>query len=373
MEHQRILITGGGGFIGSHLADKLISRDCQVRVLDSLSSQVHGEGGGRPSYLSKEVELVEGDVLDYEMVRHALQDVDAVYHFAAKVGVGQSMYEIVDYTRVNNLGTAVLMEELVRARVKRLVVASSMSIYGEGLYQDCHGKKFSGASRSLEHLKCRQWDPEDEHGCPLVPVPTPETKMPSLASIYALSKFDQERMCLILGKAYDIPTVALRFFNVYGTRQALSNPYTGVLAIFASRLLNNLPPQIFEDGHQMRDFVNIDDITEACCLALERTDVSDEVFNIGSGEAISIRDVALKLGRIIGKDHIKPVITGKYRVGDIRHCFADVGHAWERLGYRPRVSFEQGLGELAEWLREQPVVKSSADASAELAERGLAV
>lgn len=373
MQRHRILITGGGGFIGSHLADELLSRGYQVRVLDVLSPQVHGEDAARPSYLADEVDFVEGDILDREVLRYALRGIDAVYHFAAKVGVGQSMYQVAEYTEVNNLGTAVLMEELVNARIKRLVVASSMSIYGEGLYQNEAGVPAVGVERALQQLKERRWEVEDGHGVPMKPLPTPESKVPALASVYALSKFDQERMCLLLGKAYHIPTVALRFFNVYGTRQALSNPYTGVIAIFASRLMQDQPPLVFEDGLQQRDFVNVKDIAAACRLALEKEDVAHEVFNIGSGQAITIRDVAENLSRILGKEWIEPTLTGKYRVGDIRHCFADISHARERLGYQPKVSFESGLRELAEWLKDQSVVDGVSDAGAELVERGLTV
>ena len=373
MQSSRILITGGGGFIGSHLADRLLQKGHQVRVLDSVSTQVHGDGGHRPSYLSDEVEFIKGDVLDRELLHRSLEGIDAVYHFAAMVGVGQSMYEVAEYTRVNNLGTAILMEELVRARVKKLVVASSMSIYGEGLYRNKAGESLAGFDRTLAQLKARDWELRDEDESELDPMPTPEWKVPSLASVYALSKFDQEKMCLLLGRAYAIPTVALRFFNVYGTRQALSNPYTGVLAIFASRYLRDQAPLIFEDGLQMRDFVNVWDITEACCLALEREDARDEVFNIGSGQPITIRDVASKLAAVMGKQHIKPVITGKYRVGDIRHCFADITRARQLLGYRPAVSFEAGLKDLADWLAKQPSVGTTPDAAAELVERGLAV
>ena len=265
---KRILITGGAGFIGSHLADELVQHGYAVRALDNLSPQVHGPGGERPAYLDRDVELVVGDVRDPDTVRRALLGVDAVFHFAASVGVGQSMYEIAQYVAVNDLGTAILLEALIERPVERLVVASSMSIYGEGLYRDRKGALVAGCERSITQLKHSQWELHDADGQPLTPVPTDESKAPTLASIYALSKYDQERMCLMVGSAYGIPTTALRFFNVYGARQALSNPYTGVLAIFAARLLNGNPPLIFEDGRQRRDFVHVRDVAYACRLSL---------------------------------------------------------------------------------------------------------
>jgi dTDP-L-rhamnose 4-epimerase len=369
----RVLITGGAGFIGSHLADELLEHGYQVRALDNLSEQVHGPDAVRPGYLSPDVELVEGDVCDPAAVRKALDGVDSVFHFAAMVGVGQSMYEIERYTRVNNLGTAVLLEALIEKPVARLVTASSMSIYGEGLYQDAEGNLVTGCDRDREQLKAHEWEVRDGEGRPLTPVPTPETKTPSLSSVYALSKYDQERLCLMIGRAYGIPTVALRFFNVYGTRQALSNPYTGVLAIFASRLLNGNPPLIFEDGYQMRDFVHVSDVARACRLALEREEAQDQVLNIGSGRQYTVREIAKSMAQVLGREDIEPEVTGNYRVGDIRHCFADISLARRTLGYEPQMPFEQGLIELASWLEGQVACDRVAEAREELAARGLTV
>src|SRR4051812_20329464 len=311
---KRILITGGAGFIGSHLADTLLTQGHEVRVLDSLSPQVHGPAVTRPDYLDPSVELIVGDVRNPEQVRRALKGVDVVYHLAAAVGVGQSMYQIAQYTAVNNLGTAVLLEALAAQPVSRLVVASSMSLYGEGLYRCRDGTVCTGEERSLEQLRAGQWEVRNSNGEVLTPAPTPETKLPSLASVYALSKFDQERMCLLVGRAYQIPTTALRFFNVYGTRQALSNPYTGVLAIFASRLLNDKRPSVFEDGLQRRDFVSVYDVARACCLALERPASAGGVFNVCSGESYSISEIAERIARVMGKEYLQPELTGKYRV-----------------------------------------------------------
>jgi dTDP-L-rhamnose 4-epimerase len=370
---ERVLITGGAGFIGSHLADELLEHGYQVRALDNLSDQVHGPESGRPGYLNPDVELIEGDVRDPEAVRKALDGVDAVYHYAARVGVGQSMYEIEKYTSVNNLGTAVLLEALIEKPVRRLVVASSMSIYGEGLYVDGEGRPVLGQERGLDRLKAHDWEVRDDQGQPLTPVPTPESKTPCLSSVYALSKYDQERMCLMVGRAYSIPTVALRFFNVYGTRQALSNPYTGVLAIFASRLLNGNPPLIFEDGYQMRDFVHVSDIARASRLALEVESARDQVLNVGSGRQYTVREIARAMAEVLGRKDVEPEVTGKYRVGDIRHCFADITMARRVLGYEPQMPLERGLIELSSWLEGQVATDRVAQAGEELAARGLTV
>ena len=370
---NKVLITGGAGFIGSHLADDLIQQGYSVRALDNLSEQVHGKDCTRPEYLNPEVELMVGDVRNAEDVARALDGVDYVFHLAAMVGVGQSMYEIKEYTDVNNIGTAVLMEALIKNPVKKLVVASSMSIYGEGLYKTPEGELTTVPERGLEQLKAADWELYNEQGQKLQPVPTSESKTPCLSSVYALSKYDQERLCLMVGRAYNIPTVAMRFFNVYGTRQALSNPYTGVLAIFASRLLNNNSPMIFEDGYQQRDFVHVRDVALACRLAMEKDEAAGMVFNVGSGNNYTIREIADRLATVMDKPHLAPDITGKYRVGDIRHCYADISLANEVLGFYPQVEFNAGLEELAQWLEGQIAYDRVNEASAELAARGLTV
>ncbi|MCW0436996.1 dTDP-L-rhamnose 4-epimerase [Xanthomonas sacchari] len=367
---KRVLITGGAGFVGSHLADELLAHGYRVRVLDNLCAQVHGMQATRPDYLSAQVELIVGDVCDPATVRQALQDVDGVFHLAAAVGVGQSMYQIAHYTHTNNLGTAVLLEALVERPVQRLVVASSMSIYGEGAYVDADGTPVPVRERPLAQLRRAQWEPSVD-GRPLQPVPTDERKPAEPSSVYALSKLDQERLCLIVGQAYAIPTTALRFFNIYGTRQALSNPYTGVLAIFAARLLNRKPPVIFEDGAQRRDFVHVSDVARACRLAYESEAAAGLALNIGSGQAISINEVGQRIAAAMGIDDLPPQLSGNYRVGDIRHCFADISLARERIGYVPRVELQQGLGELVAWLAEQTAADGIEAANAELARRGL--
>jgi dTDP-L-rhamnose 4-epimerase len=372
MNSQQVLITGGAGFIGSHLSNELLEHGYRVRVLDSLIPQVHGQKQ-RPDYLSREVELIVGDVRNAASVRRALRGVDAVFHLASRVGVGQSMYEVAEYTSVRNLGTAVLLEQLIEHPVKRLIVASSMSIYGEGLYKRADGTHVHHTERSIEQLRAGSWEPRDRDGASLQPVPTPESKTPVLSSVYALSKFDQERMCLMIGRAYGIPTIALRFFNAYGPFQALSNPYTGVLAIFSARLLNGKSPLVNEDGKQMRDFVNVTDVARACRLALEHETVSDQVFNVASGIPISIADVAIRIARTIGKPNLAPEITNRYRAGDIRHCFGDISRAQSVLGYTPHVSFEKGLTILAAWLESQVTSDRVDQSRAELEIRGLMV
>jgi dTDP-L-rhamnose 4-epimerase len=368
---RRILITGGAGFIGSHLADELLAAGHHVRAFDALLPQVH-QDRRRPAYLDAEVELVVGDVRDRAAVDRALQGVDVVYHLAAQVGVGQSMYQLCDYTSTNVGGTATLLEALIARPVERLVVASSMSIYGEGLYCNAGGGLVHNAERQLAQVTSGVWDPIDETGRALEPLPTPETKTPSIKSVYALSKFDQERLCLMVGEAYRISTVAMRFFNVFGPRQALSNPYTGVLAIFGARLLNRRAPLIYEDGRQRRDFVSVYDVARALRLAMDTAEADGQAFNVGSGVSASVCDIATRMADVLDAD-LEPDITGQYRVGDIRHCFADISKARDILGYQPRVSLEEGLMELAGWLGSQEAFDNVAEANAELASRGLTV
>jgi dTDP-L-rhamnose 4-epimerase len=370
---KQVLITGGAGFIGSHLTNELLRHGYRVRILDNLISQVHGPGQRRPSYLNPDAELMVGDVRDAEAVRQALRGVDVVYHFAARVGVGQSMYEIAEYTSVNDHGTAVLLDHLVQRPVERLLVASSMSIYGEGLYKTSDGQIAVPADRTLAQLRTGDWEVRTPDGKPLTAVPTPESKPPCLSSVYALSKFDQEQMCMVVGRAYNIPTVVLRFFNVYGPNQALSNPYTGVLAIFASRLLNGNPPLINEDGNQQRDFVSVYDIATACRLAQETPAAAFQTFNIGGGKIYTIRELATRVAQALDKEELEPEITGRYRAGDIRHCFGDISHARKVLGYKPAVSLKAGLTDLARWLNGQTASDRVMESRAELLERGLMV
>jgi dTDP-L-rhamnose 4-epimerase len=370
---KRVLVTGGAGFIGSHLVDELLAHGYRVRVLDNLSPQVHGPGATRPAYLDAGAELIVADVRDRRAVEGALADIDAVVHLAAAVGVGQSMYEIREYMDVNAVGTAVLLEALAKRPIERLVVASSMSVYGEGSYVDGAGAEIEDAERTLEELRQGRWDPVDSAGAPLVPVPTRETKPPMLSSVYALSKYDQERLCLMVGRAYGIPTVALRLFNTYGPRQALSNPYTGVLAIFASRLLNGRRPAVFEDGEQRRDFVNVHDVARAFRLALTSPKAPSNVINVASGKSVTVNEIALGLAETLAVSRLTPEITHQYRVGDIRHCFADIGRARELLGFEPQVELGAGMLELARWLPSAQADDRTDLAQRELERHGLAI
>jgi dTDP-L-rhamnose 4-epimerase len=367
---EKILITGGAGFIGRAVCREVLSRGHEVRVLDSLIEQVHGDRD-RPEDLPQEVELIRADVRNGDAVAKALKGVDSVIHLAAEVGVGQSMYAVERYTSVNDVGTAVLFEKLIDDPVRRVVTASSMSIYGEGLYRDADGNVVQDALRRPRTSEEQSWDPTDAEGRALTPVPTPEWKRPDLASIYALNKYVQERTTMIMAGAYGMEGVCLRLFNVYGPGQALSNPYTGVLAIFASRLLNGQQPMIFEDGEQRRDFVYVGDVARAFADALELPQAAGEIFNIGSGNDRSVTEVAQELARAMGKNDIQPQIVGKSRIGDIRHCFCDTTKAAEKLGFRAGQDFGEGLAELAEWVAVQTADDRVDQARAELEARGL--
>jgi dTDP-L-rhamnose 4-epimerase len=371
---MRVLITGGAGFIGSHLADRLLAEGHEVRALDNLDPQVH-TSGERPDYLDGSVELQVGDVRDHEAVARALEDVDAVYHLAAAVGVGQSMYEIERYTSVNAIGAAVVLEEVVqrRAAIGKLVVASSMSIYGEGQYRNPRSGEAGIAPglRPESQLAAKQWELQADDGGPLEPEPTAETKPLRPTSVYAVNKRDHEELFLSVGAAYGIPTVALRFFNVYGERQALSNPYTGVAAIFSSRLLNDNRPVVFEDGRQTRDFIDVRDLARGCALALATDGADGSTLNLGTGRATSILEVAHTIAAGLDKE-IEPEIVEQYRAGDIRHCFADTRLAQERLGFRSEIAFEDGMRDLLAWLEGQEAVDAVDAAREALVARGLA-
>ena len=372
---RRILVTGGAGFVGSHTVDALLREGHSVRVFDDLSDQVHG--GTIPAYLSTEfagdAEFVRGDVRDIEALRKATADVDVVYHFAAAVGVGQSMYEISRYMEINTQGTANLLQALLDRgdMIEKLIVASSMSIYGEGQYRcEDHGK-VAPLPRPAAQLKAKQWEVAClECGRPLEPCATGEGKPLQCSSIYALGKKDQEEMSLLFGRTYGVPVVALRYFNIYGTRQALSNPYTGVAAIFGSRLLNGSAPMIFEDGQQLRDFVSVHDVVQANLLAMQRSEGDGLALNIGSGQPVTIRKIAETLAESLGVE-TPAEITEKYRAGDIRHCFGDISLAHRLLGYSPSHQLQSGVGELVEWLRSQSAVDRVEEASSRLVAFGL--
>lgn len=365
---KSILVTGGAGFIGRHVAEELLRHGYRVRVLDALIEQVHGDGlAGLPDG----VELVTGDVRDRACLEEALHGVEGVVHLAAEVGVGQSMYEIARYVGANDLGTAVLLEALIRHPVRRIVVASSMSVYGEGVYTTAGGERLDHARRNPSRMQAGLWDPTAVDGSPLVPVATDEQKPVDLASIYALTKYAQECAVLIFGRAYGVDAVALRLFNVFGPGQALSNPYTGVLANFASRLANGKSPMVFEDGRQKRDFVHVRDVATAFRLALEQEGAGGQVINVGSGQAYSIAQVATLLADAMGRPDLTPEVLGKARSGDIRHCFADIAKARDLLGYRPAHRLEDSLGEIVDWVRGTVAVDRGAVMKQELEAMGL--
>ncbi|HKT23770.1 MAG TPA: NAD-dependent epimerase/dehydratase family protein [Terriglobales bacterium] len=371
MRAKKILITGGAGFVGSHLADALLEAGHEVRVFDILSPQVHRSGA--PDYLSPEVELMAGDMRDAAAVRRAIENVDVIFHLAAAVGVGQSMYQISDYMSANTQGTAILLQALLDSKnhIEKLVLASSMSIYGEGQYLCANCGDVAPGPRGSGQLQTKQWEVLcPKCGAELTPVPTTEAKPLQCTSVYALSKKDQEEICLLYGRTYDLPVVALRYFNIYGTRQALSNPYTGVAAIFASRLLNRRAPLVFEDGRQMRDFVSVHDVVAANLLAMNSDKANGYALNIGSGMPICIHEVADSLSRALEID-MPCEITSKYRAGDIRHCFGDISKARELLGYEPKVNFDQGIAELVEWLSQQSAEDKAENMVAELQTFGL--
>ncbi|MEW6212131.1 MAG: NAD-dependent epimerase/dehydratase family protein [Acidobacteriota bacterium] len=368
---MNILVTGGAGFIGSHLTDALVARGHRVRILDALVPQVHSRK--TPDYLNPDAEFIRGDVCDRQIVDRALENIEVVYHQAAEVGVAQSMYEIQKYVRANEFGTAVLLEAIIerRASIRKLIVASSNTIYGEGSYHCPSCGEVHPQLRAQSQLLARRWE-TDCPACrtPLAPHATGEERPLGPTTVYAITKQNQEQLCLVTGRAYSIPTVALRYFNVYGTRQALSNPYTGVCAIFSARLLNDQPPVIFEDGLQTRDLTHVSDIVQANLKALE-TDAADyRAINVGTGRATSIKDVARLLARGLGKS-IEPDVVGRYREGDIRHCFADISRARQLLGYEPKIAIEQGVAELIDWVRGQTVEDRMMQATSEMESRRL--
>ncbi|MGR3495128.1 NAD-dependent epimerase/dehydratase family protein [Citreimonas sp.] len=347
----RSLVTGGCGFIGRRVAAELLSRGREVILYDAMIDQVHGDAAAEPPAGAK---VVKGDMREIDTLRSALQGVDEVVHLAAEVGVGQSMYEIARYVGANDLGTAVLLEAIAEDPVRRLVVASSMSVYGEGYYEDADGTLHEKVRRKADDLKAGQWEPKGPQGQTLTARPTDEDKRVDLASIYALTKYQQEQACLIFGEAYNIPTTALRLFNVFGAGQALSNPYTGVLANFASRLANGQRPTIFEDGQQKRDFVHVDDVARAFALALERDGAAGHVINVGSGNAYTIVQVAQLLADAMDCPELEPEVLGKFRMGDIRNCFADISKARDLLGFAPEKRLEDSLGPFVDWVRDAP-------------------
>lgn len=374
MSSKQILVTGGLGFIGSFIIDELLRKGHNVRAFDNLDPQVH-PSEQIPDYANPEVEFIQGDVRDYDALKKALNGIEIVFHKAASVGMAQSQYQIKKYVDVNTGGTANLLDILVnhKNRVEKIIVASSQSSYGEGAYIcSKHGFQRPGL-RLVEQLERREWEPK----CPicgneLSPIPITETAERKSTTIYALTKMDQEEMILNIGSAFKIPSVALRYFNVYGPRQSLSNPYTGVTAIFMSRIKNNHPPIIYEDGRQSRDFISVHDVVRANTLAMETSRANYQTFNVGSGIRTSILEIAETLSRIFRKEDIQPEIVEKFRVGDTRHCFADLSKIRKILGFKPQIGFEHGMAELVEWAQNSVAEDFFEKARAEMESHGLA-
>jgi dTDP-L-rhamnose 4-epimerase len=357
MAIRDILVTGGAGYIGSHLVDALVAREYRVTVLDNLEPQVH-RSGTWPTYANAKAEYVKGDVRDRSVFEPLVLRSQAVVHFGAAVSVGQSMYQVDRYVDVNTRGTAVLLDILVNAahHVEKVIVASSIGVYGEGAYECATHGVVAPTIRSEQQLALRDW----EQHCPYCSthvrsIPTPEDKALYRDNIYSMTKYHQEEMVLLIGKTYGIPSVAPRFFNVYGPRQSLSNPYAGVAAIWLSRLLNGKQPIVFEDGGQLRDFVSIHDVVDCLVLMLEKPGADYLPVNIGSGETITILDIAKLLTRLLGVS-IEAQVTQTGRKFDIRHNTADIARARQTLGYAPKVSLEEGFSELIEWAKTTPDV-----------------
>ena len=367
---MKVLVTGGCGFIGSHLVDELTSRGHEVRVIDNLEYQVHE--GRVPSYLNPNVQYIFGNIKEKEEIREALAGIEVIFHQAAAVGVGQSMYEIERYVNTNIMGTAKLLDILVNGShdVRKLVVASSMSIYGEGCYQCNECGVIYPKLRTQNQLKSRAWEIKCPH-CKktALPMPTSEEKQLHPTSVYAITKQDQEEMCLTVGKSHGLPTVALRYFNIYGSRQSLNNPYTGIAAIFSSRIKNNNSPTIFEDGLQSRDFIHVRDIIQANLLVMDSAEADYQVFNVGTGKPSTILGIAEMLIKSYGKS-LKPTVVNKYRSGDIRHCYADISKI-KRIGFKPKITIEQGMSELISWADDIKAIDRTEQAQKELSERGL--
>jgi dTDP-L-rhamnose 4-epimerase len=366
-----VLVTGGAGFIGSHLVDALLVRGARVRVLDNLDPLARPAGA--PDRLNGEAELIVGDLRDSEVVAEALDGVDRVFHLGGVVGNGESMINVRRAVDSNSAGTATLLEAVLarRDRISRLVVASSMVVYGEGAYECAEHGLVPPPGRSEEQLRRRDWEPRCPR-CerPLEPVPIREDQGLRPTSVYGITKRDQEELALVLGEAYGIEAVALRYLNVYGPRQALDNPYTGVAAIFAARLLSGRAPRVFEDGAQIRDLVHVSDVVAATLAAMEAPGAPGHAINVATGRRITILELAQRLAAALAPE-LEPEVTGEYRGGDIRHCFADFTRARELLGFEARRSLDDGLPELAEWVAEQTVSERGDEALAELRSRGL--
>lgn len=348
---SNILVTGGAGFIGSFIVDELIRQGHFVRILDNLEPQVHA--GKIPPYLNKKAEFVKGDVGNYSDFSKALKDIQIVFHEAALVGIEPSMRNIKKFVAANSLGTSTLLDLAINGnfKVEKIIVPSSVGIYGEGLYvcAKCGEKK--SEFRSNEQLKNSSWDLM----CPkcklaMKPIPVPEDKPSSISNVYALTKFDQESMCMSIGKKYGIPVTVLRYFNVYGPRQSAINPYSGVITKFIGNILSSKPLKLYEDGNQSRDFINVHDIVSSNILAMKSNKANFEIFNAGTGKGTTVNKIAETLLEITGADS-RIIVTNEYRDGDIRHCTADATKIRKMLGFEPKIDLKTGLMEVVDWYK----------------------
>jgi dTDP-L-rhamnose 4-epimerase len=379
---QKVLITGGLGFIGVELARTLVRRGMTVRLLDNLSPQIHGVDSQADlgAVLDKHhVEVMLGDVCQRNDWVRALRDVAAVVHLAAETGTGQSMYRIGDYTNTNVMGTALLLDVLANDRhdVRKLVLASSRSVYGEGAYSCVHCGLVYPPMRSLPSLLANQWEPS----CPLCfsaidPVATPETCATSPASVYAATKLAQEDLLRVVGNALGIPFLIFRLQNVYGEGQSLNNPYTGILSIFSNRIRQGKEIVLFEDGQESRDFVHVSDVAEAMALGLESDNADGLTMNVGSGAQVTVETIARSLRSQFRDSSVPVVVSGQYRLGDIRHNYADITAIRRLLAFAPKVSLEEGIARFVGWVKAQRMVQNGAEdgldrANKELIERGL--
>ncbi|MDX9743981.1 MAG: SDR family NAD(P)-dependent oxidoreductase [Arcobacteraceae bacterium] len=374
MQYKNILITGGAGFIGSNLALKLIEKGYKVTVLDNLSPQIHTSNSPLYNSIKDKVRFIKGTVLSYDDWKNALEEIDVVVHLAAETGTGQSMYEIEKYTDVNIKGTSIFLDILANEKhsVKKMIVASSRAIYGEGKYEcsSCgivypNERKDEDMSKGDFTVKC----PTCNANAKLLA--TDENSKIHPSSIYGITKQVQEQMFMVMGKTLNIPALAFRYQNVYGAGQSLSNPYTGILSIFSTRIKNGNDINIFEDGKESRDFVYIDDVVDATILGIEKDEANYEVFNVGLGLAIDVNKVASTLVKEY-KSNSKISISGNYRLGDIKDNYADLTKIQTKLGFKPKVSFEEGIKRFTKWVNAQEVVEDQYEKSInEMKEKGL--
>lgn len=354
------MITGGAGFIGSRLALRLLKEGCSVTVLDNLSPQIHGENPeiDSPLYqsISGKVNFIKGDITNRNDVETALENADAVIHFAAETGTGQSMYEIEKYNRVNISGTALLLDVLVNKthNVKKFVLASSRAVYGEGKYRNADNETVYPENRTLTLMEQGFYEMTDDKGRSLTPVATDESSKLHPISYYGLTKLQQEEMVKLVCSSVALPFVILRYQNVYGVGQSLLNPYTGILSIFSTQILSGKETNVFEDGLPSRDFINIEDTVEATFRSLKNDLANNEIMNVGTGKPTSVLSVAKMLAKMYGKQE-KINVSGDFRIGDIRHNFADLSKMKRILNFEPTVSFEQGISDFTDWVLKQPV------------------